>query len=213
MDLSSPIRSVIPSLHGDVLAVLARAGVPMSGRGVASLVEGASPSGVRLALNALVDAGLVMVEPHPPANLYTFNHRHLAAPAVAQLVMLRSSLVAALDERLGSWNPAAWGAWLFGSAARGDGSTSSDVDVLLVRPGSVDADDRAWVAQVDALVDDVRAWTGNACSVVEYSHAEFSLLMDSDERLASELRADGVELTSRALPRKRSRRPAALSAS
>lgn len=195
MDLSSPIRSVIPSVQGDVLAVLARTDAPLTGRGVAALVSGSSRSGVQNALAALSDAGLVTVDSHPPAKLYRLNRRHLGADAIVELATMRSRMIDGMRQQLRSWDPAPLGAWLFGSAARGDGSTTSDIDVLVVRPDDVDGLDPEWSAQVDRFADDVTAWTGNPCAVVEYSAEEISELVAGDGRLARDLRTDGIALT------------------
>lgn len=209
MDLRNPIRSLIPSAHGNVLAILARSGRPLSGRGVAELTDGQlSPKGVNLALRALVAAGIVLVEDHPPAKLYQLNRRHLAANAVITLAELRPRLIDAMRAALASWDRPAVGAWLFGSAARGDGEVDSDLDVLIVRSNDLDAEDPQWTAQVDTFTDDVRAWSGNPCAVVEYSEDEFSKLMASGERLARDLRAEGVALTDRRLPPRGSSRAA-----
>lgn len=202
MDISNPIRSVIPSVHGDVLAVLARTGAPLTGRGVAGLIQGVSLAGVQKALNALTEAGVVLVESHPPAKLYRLNRDHLAAEAIAELASMRSRLIASMREHLSSWDPAPWGAWLFGSAARGDGSPSSDIDVLVVRPDRVADDDERWSEQLERFVSDVGSWTGNPCAVIEYSHSEFGDLLASGERLASDLRVEGIALTDRRLPRR-----------
>ncbi|MCO5317797.1 MAG: nucleotidyltransferase domain-containing protein [Microthrixaceae bacterium] len=208
MDVSNPIRSVIPSVHGDVLAVLARTGAPLTGRGVASLIEGVSPAGVQKALAALTDAGVVLVEAHPPAKLYRLNRQHLAAAAIEELASMRSRLIESMREHLGAWDPAPWGAWLFGSAARGDGSPASDIDVLIVRPDGVADDDETWNGQVERFVSDVSSWTGNPCSVIEYSRSELGDLMAGDQRLADDLRSDGVALTDRQLPRRSTARSA-----
>lgn len=202
MDLSNPIRSVIPSVQGDVLAVLARTEAPLTGRGISGLIDGVSPSGVKLALRTLTDAGLVLVESHPPANLYRLNRRHLAAHAITALASLRAQLVTAMRDNITSWDPAPWGAWLFGSAARGDGSTASDIDVLVVRPDALDEEDPHWTAQLDRLTDDVVAWTGNPCVIIEYSRTQFDDLLASTERLAGDIRTDGIALTSRRIPRR-----------
>lgn len=70
MDMASPISSVIPSAHGPLLAALVRAGVPLSGRQVAALVEGqVSRSRVNSVLSELAVSGLVLREPHPPSVL------------------------------------------------------------------------------------------------------------------------------------------------
>lgn len=207
MDLRNPIRSVIPSAHGNVLAILARSGQPLSGRGVAELTDGQlSPKGVSLALRALVAAGIVLVEEHPPAKLYRLNRRHLAANAVIALAELRTRLIEAMRAALANWDRPAAGAWLFGSAARGDGDVDSDLDVVIVRSDDLDAEDPLWTAQVDSFTDDVRAWSGNPCAVVEYSDHEFTELMASGERLARDLRTEGVALTGRHLARRRSSR-------
>ncbi|MBS1837676.1 MAG: nucleotidyltransferase domain-containing protein [Actinobacteria bacterium] len=84
---------------------------------------------------------------------------------------------------------------MFGSAARGDGSTTSDIDVLVVRPVDVDGLDPEWSAQVDRFADDVTAWTGDPCAVIEYSSEEISELATGDGRLPRDRRTDGIALT------------------
>jgi len=200
VDVSNPIRSVIPSVQGDVLAVLARTDVPLTGRGIAGLLEDVSRSGVQKALVALVDAGLVLVERYPPANLYRLNRRHLAAAAITELATLRSRLITAIRDHLSTWDPAPWGAWLFGSAARSDGTASSDIDLLIVRPDSIDETNHAWSEQVDRLADDVSAWTGNPCAIVEYRRSELDEALRRDDRLIRDIRSDGIDLTGRRMP-------------
>jgi hypothetical protein len=210
VDLSNPIRSVIPSGQAEVLAVLARTEQPLTGRRVADLTNGRlSQKGTNLALRALVRAGLVLVEAHPPANLYRLNRQHLAAPSIEDLAGLRNRLIEAMRVHIAEWTIPAWGAWLFGSAARGDGSEDSDIDVLVVRPDSVDPADDAWGEQVDRFASAVTAWTGNRCAIVDDGHDEFVDLLASEERLAVELRADAVALTPRSLPRPPSSRTGA----
>jgi hypothetical protein len=203
MNLGNSIRSVIPSAQGDVLAVLARTEEPLTGRRVAALTDGrVSQKGTNLALRALVDAGLVTVEDHPPAKLYQLNRRHLAASSVEALASLRGQLIDAMRNHVDSWEVPAWGVWLFGSAARGDGDESSDIDVLIVRGNDVDDADPDWLHQVERFIADVTAWAGNRCEVVEYDVADFDALLARDDRLTRDLRADGIALTSRRLPRR-----------
>jgi hypothetical protein len=130
------------------------------------------------------------------------NRQHLAARSIEELVTLRDRLIDAMREDIGRWAIAAWGAWLFGSAARGDGDDASDIDVLVVRPDDAEA---AWDNQVDLFSAAVTAWTGNRCEIVEYRPDEFADLLAGEERLAVDLRADGVALTARQLPRRASR--------
>lgn len=83
---------------------------------------------------------------------------------------------------------------VFGSAARRDGDAASDIDLLLVRPDKVDADDEMWAGQRHGLAQSVERWTGNSVQVVELSTAEQAKAVRRREPLISQLRADGVVL-------------------
>ena len=193
MDLANPIRSVIPSSHGMVLAVLASTGVPLSGRRIAALTDGQlSPKGANLALRHLVAHGIVLAEDQPPSKLYSLNKSHLAAESIVALAGMRRELVRLLKERLQHWNDPPAGGWLFGSAARGTGGVASDIDLLLVRPDSVDDD--VWAFQLDELTEDVLGWTGNPCAVIEVSQFEFESMKTAGSRLVNEIRAHGIAL-------------------
>lgn len=193
MDLSRPISTVIPSAHGPVLEVLARTDVPLTGRGVAVLTEGrVSHARTRQVLLELVASGLVSAQEAPPARLYRLNRQHLAAAAVTALADLRTTLLDRMRELCQGWARPAKAVWLFGSLARGDSTASSDVDVLVVRSDRVQGEDPAWVEQLAELTDQVRAWTGNRCELLEYAESELATTLDS--RLAADVRDHGVVL-------------------
>ena len=193
MDLSDPIRTVIPSAHGPVLEVLARTDVPLTGRAVAALTAGrVSPARARQVLLDLVESGLVTAQDAPPARLYRLNRQHLAADAVTALASLRATLLDRMRAGCQTWATPARAVWLFGSLARGESTAESDIDVLVVRSDRVDADDPDWVEQLAVFAVQVRDWTGNACEVLEYGEAELSSLLDA--RLASDLRNHGMTL-------------------
>ena len=163
MDVAHPIRAVIPTLDGPILEVLARTTRPLTGREVHRLSGVGSQSGTRLALERLVDQGVVFAEPRGRAVFYSANREHLAWPAVEDLALLRRALIQRLQDDLRTWSPGPLHASLFGSAARGDGDAHSDIDILLIRPSDVGEDDSPWADQVDLLRERVRAWTGNNC--------------------------------------------------
>lgn len=207
MDLSSPIRSVIPSVHGAVLAVLARSDRPLSGRRTAELTGGrAGQARVNAVLGDLTAAGLVLREVHPPAYLYLLNREHLAAEAITALADLREQLLSRIRQTVEGWRQPAVAVWLFGSAARGEGGTDSDIDLLVLRPDAVDEDDPAWVLQVDDLAAQVVTWTGNRCEIAEYSAEQFASMVASGERLASELRTQAVRIWGDTVERRLHRR-------
>ena len=53
--------------------------------------------------------------------------------------------------------------------ARGDGSTDSDVDLLVVRPAAADEGDPDWQRDLTALEFAVPRWTGNPCEILDRS--------------------------------------------
>jgi predicted nucleotidyltransferase len=193
VDLSDPIGAVIPSAHGPVLEVLARTNQPLSGRAVAALTDGkVSHARARQVLADLVAAGLVLAQDAPPARLYRLNRQHLAAEAVTALATLRSTLLSRMRGLAQAWTPPAQAVWLFGSFARGVSDARSDIDVLVVRPDTIDAEEPAWAQQLTDFADTLFAWTGNSCEIVEYALVDLADTLGA--RLAADLRDHGLVL-------------------
>jgi len=208
MDVARPYSAVSPTVDGDVLVVLAGTTKPLTGRQVAHLVRRGSQKAVAVALARLVKHGLVLREEAGPAYLHRLNRDHLAAPAVEALAAMRSELLRRLRERIGQWVVAPSHASLFGSTARADGDTDSDIDLLVVRPEAVGEDDPVWREQLEGLAEAAYTWTGNHASIIELSQDEFAALPAQRPPILDELRADGVDLAGEKL-RRALRTPAA----
>ena len=195
MDLTRPYSAVSPTIEGEVLTTLARTTRPLSGREVARLVRRGTQPSVQRALNHLVEHGVVdSQEAGGRAVLYTLNRDHLAYPAVEILARLRSDLSRRLRESIGSWAVKPVHVSVFGSAARGDGDTRSDIDVFLVRPGRVDEDDASWRSQVDALTSEITRWTGNPVSISEVAERQIEGLKRARPEIVAELERDSIVL-------------------
>lgn len=194
VDVARPYAAVAPGVEGEALVVLAGTTAPLTGRQVARLVKrGTSPS-VSAALDRLVEQGLVHRQEAGRAYLHTLNRDHIAAPIVEALAGLRGELFRRLRQTLESWQPAPLHASMFGSAARADGDARSDIDLLIIRPTTVEEDDAAWRAQVSSLSDSVRAWTGNHAGIAELGEAELDDLRRRPPRILGDLRADAIDL-------------------
>ena len=194
MDVASPISSVIPGVAGVVLQILARTEQPLTGNGIADLADGVvSRAGVTKALSTLVAHGLVECRPAGRANLYTLNREHVAAEAIVALSSLRQATIDRLSALVGDMEIQPVGVYLFGSAARGDGDAESDVDVLVVRPARVDED--VWTKQMMELARSVRAWTGNACEILEFTKRDLETLVRKKDRVITSLRNDVVVIS------------------
>lgn len=197
MDLSRPIASVVPTLDGPVLQVLAGTTAPLSGRRIHGLARTGSEAGVRRVLNRLAQHGLVTVTHAGAADLYVANRDHLAWPAVERLAMLRPLLLDLMRKYCASLVLHPVHVSLFGSVARGEGDTSSDIDVLLVRPeaaaGSA-SDDEAWEDQWVTFRSLIHSATGNPCSIFEVSQSEFHEIVRTGGSLAAEWARDTIDI-------------------
>jgi len=194
MDLAQPNTAVCPTLDSGVLAVLAGTNRPLTGREVARLVGRKSHSGVLDVLNRLAEHGLVERQEAGRALLYTLNRDHLAAPAVQFLAGMRGELLSRLRQTVEGWDVAPVHVSLFGSAARGDGDTESDIDLFIVRPSSVSEDDSRWRAQIDRLAAGVLRWTGNHAGIAEVAEPEIDRLERDQPPILAQLRSDAIAL-------------------
>jgi predicted transcriptional regulator len=193
MDIAKPFTAISPSVDADVLVVLAGSTKPRSGRELARRA-GRSNTGVQHVLDRLVEHGLVSREEVGRTFLYELNRHHLLAPTVEQMASVRAELVRRLREAIGAWGIPTIHASLFGSAARGDGDASSDIDLFVVRPTDVDPDDVDWRGQVDGLADLVHRWTGNYAGITEISEGELPRLQKDRSPVVEEVRKDAVDL-------------------
>jgi predicted nucleotidyltransferase len=194
MDVARPYTAVCTTLDGDVLQVLARTTGVLTGREVAALTGRRSHSGVLDALHRLTKHGLVTRVELNRAYLFTLNREHLAAPAVEILMGMRAELLRRLRGELDSWEIAPAHVSMFGSAARGDGDTGSDIDLLVIRPGDVADDNATWRAQLADLKDQIRRWTGNHAQIVELADEEVIRLREDERAIVAALRSDAVVL-------------------
>ena len=192
VDVSRPYAAVCPSLDGDVLRVLAATSRGLTGREVAAMTGRRSHSGVLDVLHRLSEHGLVTRVQLNRGYLFTLNRDHLAAEAVELLMDLRIKLFENIESEIADWETLPVHASVYGSTARGDGDTTSDIDLLIVRPDKVALEEQHWQAQVDGLREQIEAWTGNRASVADISKTELTELRRQKRPIISELGTDAV---------------------
>lgn len=108
------------------------------------------------------------------AYLYSLNREHLLAPAVELMAGARWELVERLRAEIGRWSIPTFHASFFGSGARGEGNSRSDIDLLVVRKNGFGSEEAVWRQQLDELAVQVWNWTGNHASLIELSEADLS---------------------------------------
>jgi hypothetical protein len=188
MDLSHPLRVITPTLDGDVLAVLALADSTFTPGQVHRLLPHYSDDGIRKVLRRLTGQGVVLADRAGNSYLYRLNRSHLAAGPIRALAELRATLLARIEQTLATWDPPPVYAALFGSAARGNMHTDSDIDLLLIRPDGCDRS--RWEESVAELARTVTAWTGNDTRVLEFSESEVRQF-GADEPVLANVRDQG----------------------
>ncbi|MGH2625205.1 MAG: nucleotidyltransferase domain-containing protein [Anaerolineales bacterium] len=197
MDLNRPLSVITPTVDADVLAVLAGAQAAFTGRQVHQVAGRHSERGIRNALHRLCTQGIVHRERVGAADQYRLNRAHLAAPYIEALAGLRDQLLQRISGELDRWAIAPVFAALFGSAARGEMRPDSDIDLLVVREDTVDADDPVWRDQVDALAREVTTWTGNDTRVLEFGAGEVRAGLDAGDAVLLAARDEGIVLHGR----------------
>jgi predicted nucleotidyltransferase len=194
VDLSFPYAVALSKTDGHVLSVLAGTTRPLGGREVGR-IAGVSQNGAWRALRRLVDQGVVIEQPAGGRSLlYTLNRDHLAAEPIITLTRLRSIMIERLRERLAGWEVQPIHASIFGSAARGDGDTGSDIDILVIRPRKVEEEDERWRSQIDTLAAAIHSWTGNHAGIAELSERQLPRLRRERPPVVENVAADGITL-------------------
>jgi predicted nucleotidyltransferase len=205
------------------LAVLARAGRPLTIGEISMEVPRGSEIGVRKAVARLVNQGIVFATQMGRNVVHELNRDHLAAPAADVLAGIRTELWRRLREALTDWDVKPVYACVFGSAARRDGGSESDIDLMVVHPafpgekrlprrekslGVAIGDamptalsqplprgaEDEWYAQLDELRAQVQRWTGNMLQVLDLSIWQQTNLAKTDPSLSAEITRDAVTI-------------------
>jgi predicted nucleotidyltransferase len=192
MDFSRPLSVVVPTLDGDVLGVLAGAEDEFTGRRIHRVLGHGSEEGVRKAADRLVAQGIVIRRQAGQAKLYSLNRSHLAAQYVEGLSSLRAQLIKRLRGTARTWKKPASVVFLFGSVARGEAGTDSDLDLFVVRRIDTRESSTVWQQQLADLERDATVWTGNEARIVEYGKRE--LADPAVREVAEEVLEDGIAI-------------------
>lgn len=197
MDLTNPVATVTPGVHGRVLVVLARSGLPLTGKRVSELA-GASVEQTRQVLHRMVEAGLARSQRAGQAVLFEMNREHLMWPAVQHLVeaadqavwTIKRCISTTLEDVLDRDDAGRVTVALFGSVARGEAGPESDIDTLLITPDDFsEQENEAVVVDVIRAVETV---TGNDCNVFHVSRTRFDELLRAQDPMVASWTVDAI---------------------
>jgi predicted nucleotidyltransferase len=199
VDVAEPGRALAPGLTLPVLRALSRRSGPATASQIWVAARDGTLAGVQRACERLVEHGLVEAAEIAGRTVYSLNDAHLLHDALVALLKVDGALLRRLRDAVRQWDVQPVSAALFGSAARGDGGTGSDIDLLLVRPRLAAGERLIWARQVRSLAQDVLRWTGNRLQVVDRSTTEVRRLARAGDAMVASWLADarpvtGVEL-------------------
>jgi predicted nucleotidyltransferase len=223
MNLADPSSSITSTLDGPVLVVLANAGKSLTVSEVASLSVRGSEIGIRKSLGRLVSQGIVISTNIGKSRAFHLNRDHVAADIALNMARLRADLWRLIARDMEKWKYPPLYASVFGSAARHDGDSESDIDLLLVRPSThaeisekqgnnpalaatefgvtaltsrvlLEAQLDVWERSIDRLRSRVQLWSGNPLQVVNLSSIVWAEHRHRKTEIYNNIKNDEVRL-------------------
>ncbi|UFS58401.1 nucleotidyltransferase domain-containing protein [Subtercola endophyticus] len=172
MRLQNPFAAVSTTgLDSQVLTVLARIEQYLTIAQIHQLLpEEGSTQGVRNTVVRLTEQGTLLERATGRSVAYAFNRDHLLADAVLRIANAKSELVDRMRESIAEWEFAPLTVKIFGSAARNDMRSESDIDVLIVAADSVS--EVVLEASVGRFASLASRWTGNDVRPLVYRSSE-----------------------------------------
>ena len=187
MRLANPAAALLGEKDARLLLELYRRAEPLSGRGIAANAGVPVTSAQRI-LARYADAGLVTVTTSAHASTYELNRKHVLYDAIFELLAAPAKLKETIGSIVQRWAGSAVTAAVFGSSARGDDSSDSDLDILVVTPVDF-ADDRIDGLRRE-LEDTVGLATGRTVQVFNVDQQQFSKMVRSHDSLIDSLERD-----------------------
>lgn len=172
MRLQNPFAVISTTgIDSQVLTVLVRSEQYLTIREIHRLLpEDGSHQGVRLSAGRLVEQGILLQRTTGRGYAFALNREHLLASAILQIANAKSELISRMAWVVAGWQTQPLTVKLFGSAARNEMGTDSDIDLLVVMPDS--AADEAVEDMVGQLVAQTTLWTGNDVRPLVYRSSE-----------------------------------------
>lgn len=210
VDWTSPLSALFPPVQGAVLYALWRRPSPMTGREVHRIGRTGSYTGTLRALSRLAAQGIVDTRRAGQATEYSLNTEHVLHPVVDAALEVFTPR-ALFEDRVRSLVRDRWtgsgevSVASFGSFARREATTESDIDLLVVLPDMTSDED------ADALVEELerrgQQWSGNVVQVYAVEASELERAVAQDDPVVDAWRRDAVVIVGPDVRERLARRP------
>lgn len=191
MDFVHPVEALIPGAQGRILAVLVETSAELNLRTLARLA-GVSVAQASRVVPHLVDLGVVERREVPPSSLFCLNSAHVVAQPLISLARSREAALVQLGAAAATMGVQPESVIIFGSFARGEADTASDIDVVMVRPDSVEEGDPVWVAALEAWRSRARSIAGNRVELIDVGRTEVGEKLTGRSPLWRDIAQHGV---------------------
>jgi predicted nucleotidyltransferase len=196
VDYGRPVEAVIPGATGRLLAALARveAEVPVS---ILASIAGVGRTRASGIIGELSDLGIVERREVGRTVMVSLARHSVAGELIDRLAHLHAEVIARLRAIASELEPAPETLLVFGSFARGEAGSYSDLDVLAVRSSEADPD--KWAAALSVFAEQARDLAGSPVQVLDYDLDDLRRKAGPRARVGREfwsaVRRDAIVLT------------------
>ncbi len=190
MDFRHPVAAVIPGAQGRVIAVLLGTSGELNLRTIARLAQVSIAQASRV-LPGLVELGIIERREVPPSSMFRLVPEHVASLALLELSNSRDVVMAEMGRAASKIRPQPVSVITFGSFVRGDSEIDSDIDVIIVRPTEVDADDEGWIQTIDRWRTVVARVAGNTVEMLDVAADAVVAKLSGETQLWRDIHRDG----------------------
>ncbi len=190
MDFRHPIEAAIPGAQGRVIAALLGTSGELNLRTIAR-VAGVSIAQASRVLPGLVELGMIERREVPPSSLFRLVPEHVASRALLELADSHDVVMVEMGRAASKIRPAPVSVITFGSFARGDSDVDSDIDVIIVRPTAIDADNDRWTQMIERWRTIVSRVAGNTVEILDVDVDAVAAKLSGGTQLWRDIRRDG----------------------
>ena len=140
MDFVCPVESLVPGVRGKILGACLRTSEPLTMRALARLARVSANQAAQV-IDELDDLGLLHRTAAGRSLMVSLVEENPAVAALRQVADLRSETLRRWRERARPLDPVPTTMAVYGSWARGEARSGSDVDVLIVLPDGLGVPD------------------------------------------------------------------------
>lgn len=192
MDYVRPVEALVPGVQGKILAACLRSDEPLTMRGLARLAHVSANQAAQVIAH-LDELGLVQRQTAGRALLVSLVDDNPVVAALRDVADLRAVTLRLWRQRARDLDPEPRSMAVYGSWARGEAHSGSDVDVLIVLPPGIED-----ATEEDDYREQIAQWCAYAGRVAGLPVSPLVLgaqdVVDRDGTLWDSVRRDAVAL-------------------